>query len=358
MVRARRLAAAFAAGILAVALLPGAAHASAPAHAQRRFSAMTYNVYLGAELTPLFGTSGAELVAAAAGVYAAMEQTDFPSRAHAIARQLAAARPDVVGLQEVATWRTAPLSDPASMTTTYDFLALLLDAFAAHGLAYRPVATNVNFAGMLPISATTLASFADRDVILVRTDLPMSEMSVSNPASGTFAAALTLPLGGGTIAVPRGWSTVDVKLRGKTYRFANTHLEAFHPGARAAQAVEMVSVLAPSPYPVVLVGDLNSPPTDSTGAYGVFAAAGFVDAWTEAMGTAPGDTSGQAADLLNVASLLDSRIDYVLHDTDGYVDTVPGAASVAGDEAADKTAAGLWPSDHAGVVATLTIATP
>ena len=33
------------------------------------------------------------------------------------------------------------------------------------------------------------------------------------------------------------------------------------------------------------------------------------------------------------------------------------AAEVIGEELGDRTAAGLWPSDHAGVVATLRLAT-
>jgi hypothetical protein len=34
------------------------------------------------------------------------------------------------------------------------------------------------------------------------------------------------------------------------------------------------------------------------------------------------------------------------------------AAEVLGEEPEDRTAAGLWPSDHAGVVATLHLAHP
>jgi endonuclease/exonuclease/phosphatase family metal-dependent hydrolase len=362
MLRPRRLAAAVVTGLLVGALtalaVPTTVQAAAPAQAERRVTAMTYNLYLGADLVPLFGKSGVALVAAAAEVYAQVVQTDFPARADAIARQLELTEPDVVGLQEVALWRTAPLSDPTAMTTTYDFLALLLAAAQARGLSYRAVASNPNFAGALPISATTMVSFLDRDVILVRADLPVSQLVASNPQSGTFDAALTVPLGGASIAVPRGWSSIDVKLRGKSYRFVDTHLEAFHPLARNAQAAELIAVLSTSPLPVVLVGDLNSTPTDATSAHPLMLAAGFTDAWTESMGTATGYTSGQAADVANAVSTLDSRIDFVMHDSDGYVDAVSSSAQVVGDELADRTPGGLWPSDHAGVVVTLTLAKP
>ncbi len=44
------------------------------------------------------------------------------------------------------------------------------------------------------------------------------------------------------------------------FRFVNTHLEAFHPLIRQAQAIELVAPGGPatSTLPVVLVGDINS----------------------------------------------------------------------------------------------------
>jgi hypothetical protein len=66
---------------------------------------------------------------------------------------------------------------------------------------------------------------------------------------------------------------------------------------------------------------------------------------------ATGDTCCQDADLLNDASDLTSRIDLILYD--GAVEPLMG--EVVGDEPADRIDSGLWPSDHAGVVATLRI---
>jgi endonuclease/exonuclease/phosphatase family metal-dependent hydrolase len=343
------------AGLGAIGLRP--AWANPPQHAQRHLTVATYNLYLGADLTPLFAASSPqELVQRAGQIYANVVKTDFPSRAEAIAGLLAANPPDVAGLQEVSLWETGPISGPLS--PSYDFLELLLTALARHGLAYRPVAVNVNFTSdPTPFSATSAARLTDRDVIIARADLPSSRLKVSNPESHNFTATLVIPsaIPGLSFRVPRGWSAVDVKVRGKTVRFVNTHLEAFSTTVRNQQARELAAALAGSASSVVLVGDLNSQPDDTVGAYGTFAAAGYVDAWVVVHGPEGGFTAGQTELLDNVPSKLDHRIDYVLYQPLG-VEAV--AAEVIGEELDDRTPTGLWPSDHAGVVAKLHLAYP
>ena len=92
-------------------------------------------------------------------------------------------------------------------------------------------------------------------------------VETSNPTSGNFGNLLIVKVAGATeVAVTRGWTTVDAKVRGsKQFRFVNTHLEAFDneaevPSFRAQQAAELVAPGGPatSKLPVVLVGDLNS----------------------------------------------------------------------------------------------------
>jgi endonuclease/exonuclease/phosphatase family metal-dependent hydrolase len=337
----------------ATGLRPAAADTT---QAQRRLTVATYNLYLGADLTPLFtASSQQELVRRAGQVYANVVKTDFPSRAAAIAELLAADPPDIAGLQEVALWETGPLNGP--LTPSYDFLELVLAALARHGLDYRPVAVNTNFSGSMPISATTAARFTDHDVIIARADLATGLLRISHPESHNFAAKLVIPtaIPGLSFTVPRGWSAVDAKVRGKTVRFVDTHLEAFSTQVRNLQAVELAAALAGSGDPVVLVGDLNSRPDDVAGAYGIFATAGYADAWVVVHGPDGGFTSGQSELLDNVPSTLDHRIDDVLYQPRG-VRAV--AADVIGEELDDRTPAGLWPSDHAGVVATLRLARP
>jgi endonuclease/exonuclease/phosphatase family metal-dependent hydrolase len=82
--------------------------------------------------------------------------------------------------------------------------------------------------------------------------------------------------------------------------------------------------------------------------------AGFVDSWAEAHPTQPGLTCCQEGDLLNSTAALFVRIDYVL--TRGGFNTF--SADILGEDTTDKTPTGLWPSDHAGVVARLTLPWP
>jgi endonuclease/exonuclease/phosphatase family metal-dependent hydrolase len=346
------------------------------------FDVATYNIYLGADLNPLFGASSfADLVARAGQVYAAMEATNFPERAEAIADLLAEEAPDVVGLQEVALWATAPgnvQTPTAPFTVTYDFLDTLLDELAERGVPYEEVATNENFNGTLPISlggahplfpSSTWASFTDRDVIVVRSGLPERRLSVdeSSVREENFDATLVLPTGvpeAPFFPVPRGWSSVDVTVKGSTFTFFNTHLEAFNDPTqefgfyRNLQAQELAVEVAASTHPPIVVGDINSrPPCDgfNTEAYEILIDVGLVEVWPEVYPDAPCDpasyTSGQAADLLNAESELTHRIDTIMFDPTAFTAL---QADVIGEEQQDRTTpTGLWPSDHAGSTAKL-----
>ncbi len=361
--RTRTAVAALISAFLAIALGAGAAPANAasiataPHVAQRQFVVMTQNLYLGANLKPLFGKSGLDLISAAAAAYAHVVQTDFPDRADAIAKEIAAELPEVVGLQEVALWQEGP--DPAHLATTYDFLTILLNALADHGASYRAVAVGAHFSGALPIGIapdgrlTPWASFTDRDAIIVRTDLPERQFSWSNPTAQNFQRTFDVPLGGAMIQIPRGWTSLDVRFQGRSYRVAETHLEAYSETVRDDQAAELLGSLEASPLPVVLAGDINSLPTDAAGPYGLFAGAGYVDSWVQAMDGDPGFTAGQPDDLnCTLPSTLDHRVDYILHDDDPALRAVPLIGDVVGDSPNDCTATDppLWPSDHAGVV--------
>jgi endonuclease/exonuclease/phosphatase family metal-dependent hydrolase len=104
---------------------------------------------------------------------------------------------------------------------------------------------------------------------------------------------------------------------------------------------------------VIMAGDFNivadSSLDPSFPGYQAIINAGFTDAWRSKRAPDPGFTAHQAENLLNPTSQLDRRIDLVLF-RGGF-----GVADISliGNQPSDRTASGLWPSDHAGVAATL-----
>jgi endonuclease/exonuclease/phosphatase family metal-dependent hydrolase len=153
-------------------------------------------------------------------------------------------------------------------------------------------------------------------------------------------------------------------IRGRWFRFVTTHLEAYHSGVRLAQTQELMALMSDSRLPVVLVGDLNWYPAtapyvrpEDTQAWQLISGAGFVDTWVEAAGVGPGYTASFGDDLIADPSALDNTVDFVLHDDAWVLDAVTGTAQIVGEELDDRTDVhGWWPSDHAGIVVTLTFA--
>jgi hypothetical protein len=106
------------AGLGAIGLRP--AWAIPPQHAQRHLTVATYNLYLGADLTPLFAASSPqELVQRAGQIYANVVKTDFPSRAEAIAGLLAANPPMSPACRRSRCGRPARLADRSAQATTF-----------------------------------------------------------------------------------------------------------------------------------------------------------------------------------------------------------------------------------------------
>src|SRR5262249_52281803 len=207
-----------------------------------------------------------------------------PARAEALADEIAAATPDLVGLQEATLYRTeipADGSTTPAQTVAYDFVKLLQAALARRGLDYSAVSVFTGTDAELPagLPPTLDVRLTDRVVVLARADEKTADLKLSNPESGTYPASVTVPTVAGPITLPRGWASVDVKIRGKSFRFVTTHLEAFSSAVRKLQASELLAGPADTSLPVVLVGDMNSGPGFDLGAYDDFLGAGLSDAW-------------------------------------------------------------------------------
>jgi len=368
--------------VLAVTALPAAAEAQK--RKKPTVTVMTRNVFLGADLSPAIGATSIPAAIDGAGqIWNEMQSTKFAERAVPLAREIKRSKADLVGLQEVALWRVQTPSDggapPISPITTstaateieQDFLAILRRELKRVGAKYRVVVVQQEFDAELPVDADgsdatgsgPLAIFgADfdarltmRDVILVRTT---SKVKVGKTRKGNFDTRYEPNVGGLTIPVDRGWASVEARIktgkgrkaRTSTFRFVDTHLEAFgDPTIREAQARELTRGPLKTGKQVILVGDLNSgiarhnepeQPGDDL-AFRVLAGFGMRDNGAV--------QSCCYSSLFDPASVFDHTVDHVL--------SKPGLrkvrATVTGDDAGQRTASGLWPSDHGGVVSTV-----
>ena len=237
--------------------------------ADREIKVATYNMYPGTEFTGIFqAPSDLAALIEVATAFGDVHASNVPERIDEIADQIATNQPDLVGLQEVALWRFGPY-DPANdaETVVFDFLQMLLDRLAQRGAAYTAISIQENLEAELPglfgqnfPADLRDVGYTDRVVILARTDLQTSEIKIENTANGTFQNLLPVSVLGTNILVKRGWTSTDIKHRGKTYRFVNAHLESFVPEYQWIQAVEVVAGPANTDLPLIVAGDFNSDP--------------------------------------------------------------------------------------------------
>ncbi|WP_143447709.1 endonuclease/exonuclease/phosphatase family protein [Kineosporia sp. R_H_3] len=349
------LAALGAAAALVLGLAAPPAASASGSRGDDRLTVMTRNLYLGSSLTPaLTATDTPAFLGAVARIYGTALFTSFPTRAGAIADEVAASRPDLVGLQEVSRWVTSGPGVPP----TLDFLTELQSALAARGLHYTvaSVAENANI-GPVPlvtpcgstVVGACLVTLQDRDVILVNAD--RKGLTWSSARSGRYVAQQSFqpPVpGAAPVSFSRGWTTIEGRLHGVRFHFANTHLETEDfPAVQEAQAAEFLAGPALGRGADIATGDFNSAADGSTTTSYAQLTKRFRDAWRVNRG-APGLTCCQNETLTNPVSQLRSRIDLVLARS--------GARAVSAKVVGAtpfQAAPPFWASDHAGVVAVI-----
>jgi endonuclease/exonuclease/phosphatase family metal-dependent hydrolase len=365
-------------GGLAILLVPmlllGPLHAAAKSE---ELTVMTRNLYLGAELAPAMTAGNAdEFLGAVYEILGVIEYNNFRERAEALAAEIVEKKPLLVGLQEVYNF-TIDGTNPEPPFS--DYLAELLDALDAQGASYRVAATVRNLDLQFPFGANVIG-VTDRDVILARSDLTTAVIdlggvcrtsadgcnysvfaSIPNPLGSEEAPLPPIAIERGFAAVTAGWGD------GNAIVFVNTHLEVRDVGptglVQAAQAYELSRVLAAlnaTGMPIVVVGDFNSDPRDPvrlSETYGPIVppylqlqAAGYRDAWLLHRPDNPdGFTCCQDENLINRRSALYERVDLIFASEEPRKVKV----EVIGNKNSDKTSSGLWPSDHAGVAASI-----
>jgi len=388
---------------LGLTLLPGGADAAGKKTSKgTKLTVMTRNLYLGADLTPALQANTVDQAVNAGGdIVNQVHATKFPSvRAASIAAEIKKRKPDLVGLQEAAWWRTGPVDLAAALGTPVasqtdpqggDFLTDLMTqlnkggkkASAAgkkkkKGVRYALAVVKPEFDFELPVNDNGQGnglSGADhnerltmRDAILVRKGVGIK---TSHPTSGTFNTLLQETLAGGarTVDVTRGWTALDVKARGRSFHFVNTHLEAFDSQGsnqtsqgttlgkgdiRAAQATQLVGPggAANSKRPVILLGDMNSDdntvqPNGDRNAYTALTAGGFTERSTaNPLGCCLDDPFLVGGP--NSINDFNHQVDHVLANKNKI-------KFVKGFVAGRAPVNGLFPSDHAALTSVLKI---
>jgi endonuclease/exonuclease/phosphatase family metal-dependent hydrolase len=300
------------AGAMAAIVATPAVAAPPDAPPGRPLTVMTRNIYLGGDINrPLRATAGKTGAAALVAfgnsndeLRAVVDQTNFPLRSKLLAAEIAAQRPDVVGLQEVALWRSGPLELGAigtanAATVDYDFLATLTGDLAATGAQYRvvnvqqesdvegPAFKGNPFAGTM--SNPRDIRLTMRDAMLLRVD---PGLTVQASGGAQYATRLSVSVGGVPFVFIRGYNWADVRSGSTVVRVVNTHLESASSDIALGQAHELLAgPAAPSSTPTVILCDCNSDPLDHSvkstdplgtphsGPYDFLVAGGFADEW-------------------------------------------------------------------------------
>ena len=318
---------------------------------------MTYNLYQGTDFEELLGaTTPGEFVAAVTTTYNNILATDRDARAAAVARIIAREKPDIVGLQEATILRNGTLP-PTNVVS--DQLQSLLSELDERGEQYRIVGILPGIDAAVPSTLGFFVRHTYRLAIIARDESRGRSPELSNHQIEQFFANLAFPT---AVGVPfnntRGWASVDVEVRDTRFRFVTTHLEAASPAIQLAQAAELLATAGNTALPTIMAADFNTTANDTSDptfpTYQLLIGAGFKDAWKTKFPTINGFTCCQEDDVNNDASALSDRIDLILYRGDVSVESV----KVVGASPGDKTSSGLWPSDHAGVVANLRIGRP
>ncbi|MDC5696639.1 hypothetical protein OO014_05170 [Intrasporangium calvum] len=377
--------------VLAVPLLTAPSQAAdgpserAGARPGKPLTVMTRNLYLGADINrPVRAaqTAAAQpgatqqtiitaLAVATDATRAIVDQTNFPVRSKLLAAEIAAAEPDLVGLQEVALWRSGPfnptaIASPSATTVDYDFLQILLDELDALGADYDAVKVGARADVEAPAFTPTGQNMRNvrltmRDVILKKAD---NSFRVTAEHDQIFAANLPVSVAGVQLNFSRGYQWVDVLAGKQQLRFVNSHFEAFSSYLAKLQAQQTVAEATATDRSTVFVCDCNSDPLDSSVKPNdggvqhndpyefITGPGGYTDQWLQWASAEEGWTSG-LSELVNdaTAAEFDHRIDMIFsHTLDGDPLLVDDGF-ITGDEVTDRDATtGLWPSDHAGVV--------
>jgi endonuclease/exonuclease/phosphatase family metal-dependent hydrolase len=319
--------------------------------ASRELTVLTRNLGLGAGLLDLLDddTVDPEVVHEK---FTSMRNSGVPERMDAIAAEIAAVEPAVVGLQEASLVRRGPRDGEADERVV-DFLGELATALLGRSEAgYRRAATVTNADVTLPARSPDGERFTvrltDRDALLVRDDVALGETE-----AGNYSVNASTVRDGQRFTATRGYCGADVVVDDVTVRVVSTHLSVVDV-VRRAQAGELVATHADREGPTVLLGDFNARPEPGAGSAYATVAEEYTDSWA-AVGGGDGATCCQLPELDNPNDRLGIRIDHVF--CGGPAEPVSAERTGArADARVEVGGRSLWPSDHTGLAVRLRVA--
>ena len=266
---------------------------TAQAGRHRELTVMTQNLYLGSSLQPAIEAETLpEFVGAVALIYGTAVFTDFPARAEVIADEIARPEsPTSSRYRRCRTWTARrrrcgrgpsaaelrlPRHPPGRTGRTRPLLR------GGGGVAERRDRSCAARRGAIRVRhvvPSAAVSLADRDVILVNTATPA--LHWRNGTSGRYDAQASFAPGpAGTLSFDRGWASIDVKYRGRSFLFVNTHLEVEDfEAVQEAQAVELLEGPLATAEDAVVAGDFNSAADGSTTDTYEILTSTLVDVW-------------------------------------------------------------------------------
>ncbi len=316
---------------------------------------MTRNLYVGGDLFLPFVSPDPLL--AASTVWGDILASDPAARMAAIADEIRIARPDLVGLEEAYRFIVTPLGATSPVLLDLDYLALLEGALSGpDDPPLRRIAEQTHTVITIPFPAQGIQiTLIDRDAILADDDV-----NVRSVGGGNFDAEFPTTLAGVIpVHLLRGWVEAEVKHQGVDFTFVAVHLETKDFGPlQSLQASELLQRFGGT-APTILVGDMNSdpgdpvyvlpgtPPTIVPTPYQILASA-FGDA-----ASGVGFTCCYDADITPPSRELYERVDLVL-----YRGAITPLSAYRVGTTPLPSLGGRWPSDHAGVVATLRLENP
>jgi hypothetical protein len=326
---------------------------SSTASSSDAITAMTQNLYVGADVDAVIGALASpdptDDVPALLFAIQTLGETDYPARADAVADAIARARPHVVGLQEVSVIDIDLTGLGLPVVVHLDFLAILQAKLAERGLHYE-LAAQVENITAVPLPGISLI---DHDAMLVDAD----RVTIGSAGGQNFAVNVGMVAPG--VVLKRGWVWARVTIAGQPYTFVSLHAEADLAGAhldglRALQLGEVVGTVGGDAR-VVMMGDFNDVPGSLM--HQVVTGAGFTDIWAAMRPGVIGFTCCHLPNLSDQIAPFSQRIDYVfargITDPEGKLfGKIDRFGNVPSDRLAGP-AHPIWPSDHAGVTATL-----